>query len=174
MANRMVRAVVLGAMVMLAGAALQAQSHSDKEFLQKDSQGNVAEVELAKLALKKGQSQDVRMFAQRMIKDHETLAKNMAPFLKKTGLQPSTSLDSEHQKLYNKLKALQGKEFDTEYVKAMDKDHHEDLKSFQSEVNSTKDMDLKAAVQKGEQVIAGHTKMIDELSAEMGMKPAGV
>ena len=167
------RAVVLGAAVVLAGTGVQAQSHSDKEFLAKDSQGGLAEVELAKLALKKSQNTDVRAFAQKMIHDHEMLARNMAPFLQKDGVQPSTSLNSEHQKLYNKLNGFQGKDFDTEYVKAMDKDHHEDLSDFQSEFNSTKDMDLKTAVHKGEEVIAEHTKMIDGLSEKMGMKPAG-
>ncbi len=158
---------------MADGVGLQAQSHSDKEFLAKDSQGAIAEVELAKLALKKTQTPDVRAFAQKMIHDHEMLARSMAPFLQKAGVHPSTSLNSEHQKLYNRLNGLQGRDFDAEYVKAMDKDHHEDLSDYRSEFDSTKDMELKTAVHKGEEVIAEHTKMIDALSTKMGMKPAG-
>lgn len=167
------RAVVFLAAVALMGTTLRAQSHSDKAFLEKNSQGNLAEVELAKLALKKSQNADVRGFAQKMIQDHEKLERNMAPLLRKAGVQPSTSLNGEHQRLYDKLNGFRGKEFDTEYVKAMDKDHHEDLSDFQSEFNSTKDMELKTAVHKGEEVIAQHTKMIDGLSDKMGLNRAG-
>lgn len=159
--------------LLLAGLPALAQSHSDKEFLDKSSQGNVTEVELAKLALQKSHNSQVRAFAQRMIHDHEMLARNMKPFVEHAGLQPSTSMNEEHQHVYDKLKGLSGAEFDKEYVEDMDKDHHEDLKMFQDEVNSTQDARLKAAVESGEKVIAEHTRMIDGISRKMGMTPAG-
>lgn len=166
---------LLAAAMALGLAALPAlaQSHSDKEFLEKSSQGNVAEVELAKLALEKSQNPDVRSFAKRMIHDHEMLAREMKPFVTGAGIQPSTSLNTEHQHLYNELKGLSGAEFDKQYVEAMDKDHHNDLKDFQDEVGSTQDAKLKQAVESGEKVIAEHTHMIDQLSRKMGMTPAG-
>lgn len=155
----------------LAGTGF-AQSHSDKEFLEKASQGNVAEVEIAKLALKKSTNSDVRAFAQRMIKDHQTLGKKMAPLMVDAGVKPSVSLDTEHQHLYNKLNGLSGADFDKQYVEAMDKDHHEDLKDFQDEVSSTQVPALKTAVASGEKVIAEHTEMIDSLAKKMGVPVA--
>ena len=156
-------------MVALVGAA-SAQSHSDKSFLEKSSQGNVAEVEVAKLALKKSQSPEVRAFAQKMIRDHQMLGKNMAPFLSQAGLKPSISLDTEHQHLYNKLNEVSGAEFDKQYVDAMVKDHHEDLKEFQDEANSTQNANLKVAVAKGEKIIAEHTQMIEGIAQKMGVQ----
>ena len=94
-------------------------------------------METAKLALKKSQNADVRAFAQKMIHDHEALGKKMAPLMAQAGLKPSISLDTEHQHLYNKLNGASGAEFDKQYVEAMVKDHHEDLKEFQDEANST-------------------------------------
>ena len=157
---------VLG--IALAGTAA-AQSQSDKEFLEKASQGNVAEVELGKLALKKSTNPDVRAFAQRMIADHGKLGKQMAPLMADAGVKPSISLNTEHQHLYNKLNGLSGAEFDKEYVKAMDEDHHDDLKDFRSEVGSTQVPALKTAVASGEKVIAEHTHMADALSQKMGL-----
>lgn len=154
-------------------ASAAAQSHSDKEFLEKSSQGNVAEVETAKLALKKSTNPDVRAFAERMIHDHQMLGRKMAPYLVKAGVQGSTSLNMEHQHLYNKLNGLSGAEFDKQYVEAMDKDHHQDLEAFQKEVSSTQDQQLKDVVASGEKVIAEHTHMIDDISRKMGMTPAG-
>ncbi len=158
--------VVLG--VALAGTAA-AQSHSDKAFLEKASQGNVAEVELGKLALRKSTNADVRAFAQRMIKDHQTLGKKMAPLMAEADVKPSISLNTEHQHLFNKLNALSGTDFDKEYVKAMDEDHHEDLKDFKEEESSTQVPALKTAVASGEKVIAEHTQMADALSQKMGL-----
>lgn len=159
--------------LLLAGLPALGQSHSDKEFLENSSQGNVAEVELAKLALQKTHNAQVRAFAQRMIHDHEMLARQMKPFAMQAGVQPSTSLDREHQDIYDRLKGLSGPAFDKEYVEDMDKDHHKDLKSFQEEIASTQDMKLKQAVESGEKVIAEHTRLIDGISRKMGMTPAG-
>lgn len=166
---KLVWGAVLG--VALAGTAV-AQTHSDKSFMETASQGNVAEVEMAKLALKKSQNADVRAFAERMIKDHETLGKKMAPFMAQAGVKPSYSMNTEHQHIFNKLNGLSGEEFDKQYAEAMDKDHHEDLKDFRSEANSTKDVQLKAAVLEGEKVIAEHTHMADELAQKLGMPVA--
>ena len=172
MNSRLLCSVVLSAGLFRCISA-QAQSGSDKTFLEKSSQGNVAEVELGKLALQKTHNPSVRAFAQKMIRDHETLAEKMKPFVESAGLTPSTSLNGEHQALYDKLNGLSGAEFDREYVTAMDKDHHQDLAQFRSELSSTQDPKLKAAVGSGEKVIAEHTRMIDNLSRKMGITPAG-
>lgn len=161
---------VLVSGLAISGVAM-AQSHSDKEFLEKSSEGNVAEVELAKLALQKSHNPQVRAFAQKMIHDHEMLARQMLPQEQKAGVQPATSLDTEHQRVYDHLKDLSGAEFDKEYVQNMDMDHHHDLKEFQDEIASTKDPQLKQAVEAGEKVIAEHTRIIDGIARKMGMSP---
>lgn len=157
----------------LASVSATAQTSEDKHFLEKSSQGNVVEVEFAKLALTKTQNPQIRAFAKRMIHDHEKLARRMTPLIQQAGLQPSTSLNGEHQELYDKLKGMSGLEFDKEYVEDMDKDHHEDLEAFKKEEASTEVPQLKTAVASGEKVIAEHTKMIDGISRKMGMTPAG-
>jgi putative membrane protein len=160
---------VLG--VALAGTAA-AQSHTDKSFMETASQGNVAEVEMAKLALKKSQNPDVRAFAERMIKDHQTLGEKMAPFMAQAGLKPSISMNTMHQHIYNKLNGLSGAEFDKQYAEAMDKDHHEDLKDFRKEINDTQNAQLKPVVIEGEKVIEQHTQMADDLARKFGVPVA--
>ena len=51
----------------------------------------------------------------------------------------------------------------------MDRDHHEDLKDFQDEVNSTQVAQIKTTVSAGEKVIAEHTQMADTLAKKMGV-----
>ncbi len=84
---------------------------------------------------------------------------------------PATSLDSEHQALYDKLSGLSGKDFDKEYMRAMDKDHHIALTDFQTEHQTTKDSAFKQAVAQGEKVVAQHTKMADHIAGKLGIRP---
>jgi putative membrane protein len=106
-----------------------------------------------------------------MVTDHTTLEQQMKPFADQLGVQPATSLDSQHQALYDKLSSLSGKDFDKEYIRAMDKDHHLALNDFTVEQQTTKNSALKQTVEQGRKVISEHTKMADHLDRKLGMTP---
>jgi putative membrane protein len=139
---------------------------ADKSFIKDASEGSLAEINFAKLALEKSQDPNVRKFAQMMIKDHTKLAEDMKPFALKYDVKPSGTPVLDHAK-YQELKMKSGISFDRAYVEAMVKDHHDDLQNFIDEENKTADPQLKAAVAKGEKVILEHTEMIDKI-AHMG------
>ena len=139
---------------------------ADKSFIKDASEGSLAEVNFAKLALEKSQDPNVRKFAEQMIRDHEMLIDKMKPFAVKYDVKPSGTPIMDHAK-YQELKMKSGTDFDRAYVEAMVKDHNDDLKKFLDEENSTADPDLKAAVAKGEKVVYMHTTMIDSI-AHMG------
>lgn len=163
----------LAALILAAPRPSAAQTSQDKIFLQRASQGDFDEIKLSQLATQKAENPDVKAFAQRMITDHSMLEQQMKPFADQWGLSPATSLDSEHQALYEQLSGLSGKEFDKAYIRGMDKDHHITLTDFQAEIQTTKDPAFKKAVQQGEKVIAQHTKMADHLDRKLGMTPEG-
>jgi putative membrane protein len=97
----------------------------------------------------------------------------MKPIADQMGVQPANSLDPEHQTEYDKLSSLSGKDFDKEYIRCMDKDHHIALNDFITEQQTTKNATLKPAVQQGRKVIAQHTKLVDHLDRKLGMTPSG-
>jgi len=162
---------------MCAGTA-QAQDtkSADKTFIKDASEGSLAEVNFAKLALEKSKDPNVREFAQKMITDHEKLIADMKPFAAKYHVTPSGTPIMDHAK-YQELKMKSGTDFDRAYVEAMVKDHNDDLQKFIDEENKTSDPDLKATVQKGEQVVKHHTEMIDNIAHMGGIQtppmPAG-
>ncbi len=153
---------------LLSTGAMRAQDtkSADKAFIKDSSEGSLAEINYAKLALQKSQDPNVRKFAEKMITDHEKLIESMKPFAAKYGAKPSGTPISDHAK-YTELKMKSGTSFDRAYVEAMVKDHHDDLQKFMDEENKTADPELKAAVAKGEKVVAEHTRMIDGI-AHMG------
>jgi putative membrane protein len=159
-----------------AGFAQDATRSTDKTFIKDASEGSLAEINFAKLALAKSQDPNVRKFAEKMVHDHEMLIEQMKPFALKYDVKPSGTPLMDHAK-YEELKMKSGISFDRAYVETMVKDHNDDLKKFIDEENSTADPALKATVAKGEKVVLEHTEMIDNIAHMGGIQtpplPAG-
>lgn len=151
-------------------AVAQDTTSSDKSFLHEASEGNLFEVNLAKLALQKSQDANVRKFATKMIEDHEKLSRDMKPLMAKLGAKPATSPSIGDRAKYEELKLKSGIDFDRAYVETMVKNHNDDLQKFMDEVKKTTNPDVKAAVSKGESTIREHTEMIDNIAHMGGIK----
>ncbi len=144
-------------------------AHEDTKFLEKANQGNVDEIDLAKLALQKSSDEDVKTFAQKMIDDHTMLMNSMKPFANEAGLQTPTHIDAATEAHRAKLDLLSGKSFDKAYIKDMEEDHHKDLEEFMAEAKSTGYPEFKSAVEKGEKVVREHLEMIDQIAKKNGI-----
>ena len=145
----------------------QDTTSDDKSFLKEASEGNLFEVNLAKLALQKSQDSNVRKFAQQMITDHEKLARDMKPLATKLGVKVASSPGIGDRAKYEELKLKSGISFDRAYVETMVKDHNDDLKKFIEETQKTTNPEVKTAVSKAQDTIREHTEMIDKI-AKMG------
>lgn len=91
-----------------------------------------AEIELGQLAMQKSQDPNVRLYAQRMVKDHQAADAKLRQIAAQENLKVPQSLDAEHQALKAKLSELQGAAFDREYAKAMAKGHDKAVALFES------------------------------------------
>jgi putative membrane protein len=152
----------------------QSTAHQDTKFLKEADQGNVDEIELAQLALKKSDNEDVKNFAQKMIHDHNMLMENMKPFANEAGLQPPSHPSAATEAAKLKLDMLSGKSFDKAYIKMMVEDHHKDLEAFRTEAKSTGYPAFRSAVEQGEQVVREHLELINQIAKKNGVAPAPV
>jgi putative membrane protein len=118
-------------------------SSSDKKFVEKASQGGVAEVQLGKLAAQKAQSPQVKQFGERMAKDHASADDKLSQIAGNKGITAASDMDSSSKREFDKLSKLSGAQFDQEYMKTMVSDHEKDVKEFKSEAKSGKDADIK-------------------------------
>jgi putative membrane protein len=151
------------------GSRTDPQNMKDKEFLHKATEGGVAEVELAKLALQKSSNDGIKAFAQKMIDDHTSLDDAMKPIADSLGVMPAKKMNKMDQAEYDKLNALAGADFDKEYIACMVKDHRQDLREFRQEAATAEDPALKDASLNGARVIHRHLGMIQKLAAENGV-----
>jgi putative membrane protein len=142
-----------------ASDAKSALSPNDREFVNKAAIGGLAEVQLAKMALDKGQSTEVKEFARRMLADHSKANTELKQIAERKKCDVPTALDRDHQAVADKLAKLNGAEFDKQYMKAMVKDHDEDVSEFKQFAQGGSDADLKQFAMKTLPVLEHHDTM---------------
>jgi putative membrane protein len=97
-----------------------------REYVQKAAMGDLYEVEASKLALARTKSDDVKKFAQEMVDAHTKSSDELKARLVRAGLivELPATLDAEHQKELDDLKAASAQAFDARYA-AQQKEAHE-------------------------------------------------
>lgn len=154
-----------GASPLDSGAAPNPQTMDDQEFVRKALEGGAAEVQLGQLAQQKSQSDDVKQFGQKMVQDHTQMGDQVIkPVAMRLGVKEPKGLSKKDKQLVASLEGLSGPQFDQEYIRAMVKDHKQDLKDFQSEAQMSQDPNLKKAAQEGTNVISQHLQMIEQIA----------
>ena len=143
----------------------------DLAFMNDAAPGEMAEVELGKLAVSKAQNAEVKAFAQKMVEDHSKAGDE----LKQLAAQKKVMLPPEvmptHKELMAKLSKLSGTEFDKGYVQAMVADHEKDVAAFENVSKTAADADVKAFAAKTLPTLKMHLEMIKALAEKMGAKP---
>lgn len=154
-------AVPLLAQAKQAKAAL---SETDQQFIIKASQGNKAEVELGQLAMNKASNPEVKRFAERIVKDHSKANQKLNSMAKKKGVSIPENLSEEAVQLKNTLTALNGAEFDKQYMSAMVDDHQKDIDEFQNQSQQGQDKDVKHFADQSLPVLKRHLDMAQSLA----------
>jgi putative membrane protein len=145
----------------------RAQSDDDKKFLATAAQSDQNEIKLSQLAENKATNPAVKAFAKKMVLEHKKMSASMTPFAEQAGLTPPTGPDADHQKEDDKLNGLSGGDFDKEYIDQMVADHSKALDAFTTEAKDTKDAKLRAAVLKGQTMVAVHKNLAYDLKKKM-------
>jgi putative membrane protein len=120
-----------------------ALAQSDMQFAQEAAIGGMTEVELGKLAVKNGESPQVKSLGQRMIDDHSKANQELKSIAAKNNITLPTDLDAKHKAMVDKMSSMSGASFDQAYIQGMVKDHQEDITLFQKEAKSGTNVDLK-------------------------------
>lgn len=141
---------------------------ADAKFAMKAAQGGMAEVQLGQLAAQKATDPDVKAFGQHMVDDHSKANDQLKSVAAQENMTLPTTLDPKDQALYTKLQGLSGADFDKAYVKAMVKDHQEDVKEFQKEADKGKDPQIKNFASQTLPVLQQHLSKIQSVQSNMG------
>lgn len=151
--------------------AKETLNQEDKTFIKEAALGGMAEVELSKIA-QKSTNAEVKSFADRMVQDHTAANSQLTAVAKSLGVEVPAALDSEHQRMRDKLQTLHGKAFDEQYMRDMVADHDKAVKLFKQEQRSGHNDELKQFAQKTLPTLEQHQKMAVELSQKLAKTAA--
>ncbi len=148
---------------LLAAVPAVAADQTAKDFVTKAMEGNMAEIELGRLAESQAQSQDVKGFARGMVNDHGKARDQLATIAKKESLTMGTKLSDADQKRMDQLKAMKGSQFDQAYMADMVKDHQDEVQSYQQAQKSITDPEIKAYIDQTLPILQSHLQSAQKL-----------
>jgi putative membrane protein len=140
---------------------------SDQQFLKKAADDNLVEVEMARLALQKASSQQVKSFAQTMVKDNGKARDQLEKIGSIKRVDLPKGLSAKNKATKDRLAKFSGKQFDNAYMAEMLKDYKEDVATFSRERNSAQDMDIKEFADKSLPTLESHLKQAESIAPEL-------
>ncbi|HST23263.1 MAG TPA: DUF4142 domain-containing protein [Blastocatellia bacterium] len=143
-------------------------SSSDKKFVMETAQGGMMEVELAKLAVDKASSEEVKQYAQRLVDDHTKANDELTQLASQKGVMVSHD-EKAMMKGKDKLSKLSGAAFDREFMNLMIKDHTKEVKEFEEASNKSKDTDVKDWAAKTLPTLREHLQMARDINTKVAM-----
>jgi putative membrane protein len=137
---------------------------ADTQLVKQAAQGDMAEVELGKLAEQKAAASFVKQFAERMVNDHSQAKDQVQTLASQKGITLPTSLDAKDKATKERLSKLSGEQFDRAYMQDMVKDHTKDVNKFKQEASSAKDPDVKALATQTLPTLESHLKEAQQIA----------
>jgi putative membrane protein len=140
---------------------------SDQQFLKKAADDNLVEVEMARLALQKASSQQVKSFAQTMVKDNGKARDQLEKIGSIKRVDLPKGLSAKNKATKDRLVKFSGEQFDNAFMAEMLRDHKEDVATFSRERKSAQDMDIKEFADKSLPTLESHLKQAESIAPEL-------
>ena len=125
---------VLGAAIVAAlmfAAPAMAQDAAGKKFIGEAIQGNLAEIEMGKLAQKNGSAEGVKSFGKMLEEDHTAANEKAIEAAKSAGVTPPTAPSAKQKADYDKMAKMTGANFDKQFATHMVADHKKDIAEYE-------------------------------------------
>jgi putative membrane protein len=138
------------------------------KFVEKAARQGMTEVEASKLALQKSNNEDVKSFANHMIKDHTQANNDLTSIASSKNLTVPTDPDLLHKAAIKRLSSKSGAEFDRAYAQQMSKDHDKTVALFRSASSaSAVDPELQAFAKKTLPTLEHHDQLAMQLNTSV-------
>lgn len=152
-------------------AQSSAQPPSDAEIAAIVLEANDIDVAHGKMAKKMASNSEVKAFAERMIKDHQSANRQVKDLAKKLNVEPKESAASEQleknaDQTEDSLEKLKGAEFDTAYIESEVKFHQAVIDTVdKSLLPNAKNLELKTLIQDIRPTLEAHLEHAKRVQA---------
>ena len=166
----LVTAVALyGAWNVAAADRTSQLDHKDSAFIKDAARGGEAEVQMGQMGVSKAQNQEVKQLAQRLEQDHTKANQELTQIAQKDGVNLPTTPARKEERVADRLQDKTGAEFDKAFAEHAIKDHVRDIEKFQKALQTCKDPELKAFIEKNIPVLEQHLQMARTAGAAVGV-----
>lgn len=150
----------------LAGKTLAAITTSIEGFGDHAMVALLYEIESANIALRRSKREDVRQFAQTMLKDHRKMKSELGSFLGATEspTEPPDSVDRVHQILLDDLKGASDTDFDKRYISQQQLAHSEAITLFKTYRDHGENPGLQNLCRLALPILEQHAEMVRRLA----------
>jgi len=149
------------------------QNQEDRSFVRQAAIGDMAEVQMGKLAEQRAADPAVRVFGRWMATDHALIGAILTNIVQHEGLSPPQTLDQQNQAMVQKLGGLEGSQFDRTYVPLQIEGHRKTITLFQNEAKSGESPPLKIFAARILPTLQQHLAAAEELQKLPALASSG-
>jgi putative membrane protein len=152
---------------MATGIPASPLTSDDTQFVRAQLEGNMADIQIAQLALQRSQDQNVRNYAQKMITDHSFANATLKVIADRHDIAMPATLSPEHQAMLDRLSTLSGVAFDNAYINAMISTHDATINAFNDQLTHGESQVINVWVQNTRPVVLQHDVLAQQIKAEL-------
>jgi putative membrane protein len=131
-------------------------------FLAKAAQGDMAEVEMGRLAQSKAKADAVKQYGKMLETDHGAHRGKVVALAKTEGVTVPASVSAEQKAAHDHMATLAGGDFDTAFKAHMIDDHKKDIADYKAQ-SSAKDAKVAALAKETLPVLQKHLASAEKL-----------
>jgi putative membrane protein len=131
-------------------------SAADRAFVAMVSQGGAFEVLAGQLAVRRGNTQDIRDQGATEAHDHQIVGDKLKAISAAAGIPIADALNAQFQHELDDLKARSGTSFDVTYLREMDEIHRKDGAAFATEARSGSNRALREFAAETRRIVQRH------------------
>jgi putative membrane protein len=139
----------------------------DRLFVRLMAAGGAAEIEFARVAEGKAQSDAVKGFARRMVQDHSEANRRLEQLAGQTNIPLPAEPNPDHKNMRAQLDDATGKAFDLTYMQGQVIDHQKAAILLQWEIGQGQDAELQRYAAAILPIVLGHLETAKSVVAEL-------
>jgi putative membrane protein len=144
-------------------------SYPDRSFIDSAEEGNLAEIESAKIIEQKATNPAVKDFASRMVTDHTQASQELKALAKSTGVNLPTEPTAAEKNQKDEWQKVSGAKLDDAYLRDQLEDHKQAISVFENEIEHGKDEAVKQYAEKTLPTLQDHIRIAEDIAGKMGM-----
>ena len=145
---------------------------ADRQFLTGAAEDALAQVELAKLAVHKTSSCEVKSYSERMLAEHTKTIGEIRKLAEDKGVELPKAPSHSLQPIKSRLDKMPGSQFDNAYMAEMLKGHKAEIAVFEREQQIAADSDIKSLASKTLPRLQAHLKQAESITPHLTMVKA--